>query len=203
MPGWTQEQVTIGQVMDNWKVFEDCCVFHGITYRTDFYRQMGSKLPEHVFYEDQQYNTIPFCWAKKIAVFDLFIYQYLVGNAQQSVAYGTQAKRIGHLEMVIWNMVDHYRSNGEQENEGKIYLLKKIRSVCMIYLATACIYEPDKRKGRELARAFCEKLEQELPHLFAGMKKKYMAYLVLNRLGVSAEQYQRMVRSGGYRKFKK
>lgn len=203
MPGWTAPVVQIAQIMENWHIFEDCCVFHGITYRTDFYHQKGNVLPEHVFYEDQEYNTIPFCSARKVAVFDLFIYQYMVGNAQQSVAFGTQAKRIGHVEAVIDSMMGYLNTDAAMTDQGRRYLQKKIASVCLIYLATACIYEPDKKKGRRAARDFVRKLQARMPEVYQRIRKKYAIYLAMSCLGISPETYQRMVRSRGYRQMKK
>lgn len=33
-------------------------------YNTGFYKALGYKLTEHVFYEDQEYATVPFSYAK-------------------------------------------------------------------------------------------------------------------------------------------
>ena len=202
MPGWTAPEVEIRQILENWKIFEDCCVFHGITYCTEFYRQKGNALPEHVFYEDQEYNTIPFCSARCVAVFDLFIYQYLVGNAQQSVAFGTQAKRIGHLETVIQSMMEYFRKDTSMTDSGRQYLQKKIRSVCLIYMATACVYEPEKKQGRRTVRAFAEKLKTDMPDVYQQIRTRYAVYLLMSYLRISPERYQRIIRSGSYRKMK-
>ncbi len=66
---------TLDEIMEHMPDFEACSVFHGISYRTDFYKENHHLLPEHVFYEDQEYSTIPFCNAKSIAVFPIYLYQ--------------------------------------------------------------------------------------------------------------------------------
>ena len=123
---WDKPDASIEDIINNRSIFEDCCVFHGITYRTDFYRESGHELPEHIFYEDQEYSAIPFCKAEKIAIFNIYLYQYLVGNAQQSVAFGTQAKRIGHLERVVLDMIEYYRSTPNMKVTARNYLLSRI-----------------------------------------------------------------------------
>ncbi|MBO4991598.1 MAG: glycosyltransferase family 2 protein, partial [Firmicutes bacterium] len=70
-------------VMSSWKSFDRSLTFHGITYRTDFYQKYAKPLPEHVFYEDHEYATFPCCMAESITCFDLFIYDYRIGDVNQ------------------------------------------------------------------------------------------------------------------------
>lgn len=77
---------TMDEVMSQWKNFDRSLTFHGITYRTDFYKTEGIKLSEKVFYEDHEYATFPCSKAKSILPLDLFIYEYRIGDVTQSVS---------------------------------------------------------------------------------------------------------------------
>lgn len=200
--GWKTRSVHVTDILENWAVFEDCCVFHGITYKTEFYRAGGHMLPEHVFYEDQEYNAIPFCRATTIDIFDLYIYQYLVGNAQQSISYGNQAKRIDHVETVAWDLVAYYKTESDLSVSAREYLLAKIKSVSLIYFATAFIYEADKKKGRQHGKQFGEALKKRIPEVYRTIQKQYNAFQAMNYVCVSPEFYQKLVQSGGYKNLK-
>ena len=77
---------SLDEIMAQWKSFDRSLTFHGITYKTAFYRQYGIQLSEHVFYEDHEYATFPCCHAKTVTPFDLFVYDYRIGDVQQSVS---------------------------------------------------------------------------------------------------------------------
>ena len=68
------------EIVENWSSFEWGLTFHGITYRTDFYRANAAPLPEHVYYEDHAFAAFPCCRAKSLMCFDLFVYDYRVGD---------------------------------------------------------------------------------------------------------------------------
>lgn len=197
-----EEPVTIETVMEHWPEFEDSCSFHGITYKTDFYQRIGHKLPEHVFYEDQEYSAIPFCEAGSIAVFDLDLYQYLVGNPYQSVAFENQVKRIDHIERVVLDMVSYYEAMPQSRKAAREYLFARSRAVCLIYLSVAALYGKDWRKGAKLCREFYKKLKEVCPDMAAGIKRKYQIYRVLNAVHMHPATYRRLVESGGYKKLK-
>ncbi|MDO5550907.1 MAG: glycosyltransferase family 2 protein [Lachnospiraceae bacterium] len=193
---------TLEEVMKQMPAFESCCVFHGIAYRTDFYREQQHMLTEHVFYEDQEYSAVPFCSAASIAAYPIFLYQYMVGNSQQSIAYDSQAKRIDHLETVIKSLIQYDSQSAALSKTAKEYLRYKIQSMVLIYYATACIYEKDKKKGRGLVRRFDQELIKLLPVVRARVKKRYWMYRIMNWLRVTPCQYQRMIESKGYTKWK-
>lgn len=194
--------VTIETVMEHWPEFEDSCSFHGITYKAEFYHRIGHQLPEHVFYEDQEYSAIPFCEAESIAVFDLYLYQYLVGNPFQSVAFENQVKRIDHIERVVLDMVSYYEAKPDMAQAARAYLYARSRAVSLIYLSVAALYGKDWRRGNQLCRSFYAKLKKLCPDMAAGIRKKYGIFLLLNAVHMSPAAYRKLVESGGYKKLK-
>lgn len=193
---------TLQEVLENLMDFEPCLVFHGITYRTEFYRKSNYRLSEHIFYEDQEYSTIPLCNAKSIMICPIYIYQYMVGNAQQSIAYDNQAKRINHLEEVIRSLMQYYCNTKSEAISTRKYLLYKIETVVLIYYLTACVYEKNKKNGRRLAKKMKRRLIEFLPDIQQRTKKKYCVYIIMNWLHVTPGLYQIMLESPIYSKFK-
>ena len=196
------ESITLASILNHWCDYEDICVFHGITYRTQFYQTVAHKLPEHVFYEDQAFNAIPFCSADKIAVFNVYIYQYLIGNAQQSVSFINQARRIRHVEQVAQDIIAYYKSGLSLSETAKDYLRIKIKGICLIYFATALIYEQDKMKGRALGKNFGRMMKKDMLEIWREIRNKYIMYLFMNYMHISPESYQKLVESNKYRRFK-
>ena len=197
-----KEPVSIETIMEHWSEFEDSCSFHGITYKTEFYQRIGHQLPEHVFYEDQEYSAIPFCEAASIGVLDLYLYQYLVGNPYQSVAFENQVKRIDHIERVVLDMVSYYENKPQMSQAARAYLFARSRAVSLIYLSVASLYGKDWARGRKLCRDFYAKLKTVCPDMAGGIRKKYLIFLLLNAVHMSPATYRKLVESGGYKKLK-
>ena len=190
---------TAEELAGDWKSFDRCTTFHGITYRTEFYNRYRHELPEKVFYEDQEYATIPFCHAERIALLDLMVYQYLVGNSEQSVAKSNQIKRIGHLEAVISHMLSYWEQHCSDLGFAKQYFLRKLESVVLSHYVVMCIKADKKRDGHRRCRALNRKLKNHCPLVYQMVRKKYMVYVLFSLLGISEESYEKLIHSSVFR----
>ncbi len=193
---------TMQEILDNVSYFEPCAVFHGITYRTKFYQEQEYSLAEHVFYEDQEYSTIPFCNARMIEVYPICIYQYMVGNDKQSIAFSNQAKRIDHLETIIQRLGDYYRRGYTDTAASQGYLLYKLRAIVLIYYATALVFERDRRLGRKFARRMHDRVKKQFPEINESTSKRYQVYCLISKLHIKPELYQTLVQSKLYFRLK-
>ncbi len=202
MMPWPAGQISVRQIMENWPGFEPCCVFHGITYHTGFYRSKAHLLPEHVFYEDQEYSAIPFCAAERVALLPLFLYQYLVGNAAQSISYENQARRIGHLQVVLQDLIRYYHASSAASETEREFMGRKIESVSLICFLTAFLYEKDKTKGRAAGESIRAMLAREVPEIHDKLRRKYSLFRLMNGMHISPELYQKLIGSGAYNKMK-
>ena len=195
-------EYSLGQVLSAYKDFDRCLTFHGIMYRTEFYRHCGHKLPEKVFYEDQEYAAIPCCYAKSIYPVNLFLYQYQVGNAQQSVSAVNRVKRLGDIEKVAENILNYAKRDTNclhpLSKAGKEYLLRKGEGIILSYYVTACLFQPDKRKGLKQANAFTAKLRRSCPEILSRIYKKYRLYRWIARLHIPYDFYEKLIRSKLY-----
>jgi len=161
-----------------------CCTFHGLCYRTAFYRGCGHRLSEGVFYEDQEYATIPLAQAAGVLPLDLFFYEYMIGNASQSVSDQNQVKRIGQLEQVYGALDARFRRGGLTP-AGRSYFLYKLKESAMGYYTTMLLKNPDRRGGRAAARAMRRRIAAENPDLAALTRRPYAIILLLHDLGAS------------------
>lgn len=192
---------SMGDVVANWRRFDQSMTFHGMIYRTAFYQKRGIRLSEHVFYEDYEYSTYPCCHASELTSCDLFLYEYRIGDVNQSVSDTNQLKRLGHTRMVLENMTRHYHALSE--GAGKQYAARKIASLLLSYFTTTLLLVPDRKEGRALAgeqmACFC----REAPEIGALVAGKYRIFVWMNRLGIRKAQWERILRSGLYRRLRR
>ena len=192
---------TFDEIMADWRSFDRSLTFHGITYRTEFYHQFGHPLLEHVFYEDHEYATYPSCYAKSITPFDLFLYEYRIGDVNQSVSNANQLKRLGHTEAVLQRMADLYPS--VPEAGGRQFAAMKIHGLVLSYLTTALLVNPDKKEGRRLAQEQMAKRQADAALAYDLTKRKYQVFCLLNRFHISKATWDAILTSSLYNRIRK
>lgn len=188
---------SITDVMAHWKDFERGFTLHGIAYRTDFYRGMGIALSEHVFYEDYEFATIPACFAKSVCVFDLFLYNYRIGDAQQSVSPENKCKRIENTKRVLARLAAQYREM--DASAARDLLCMKTKELLLSYLTTVLLCLPDRKAGRRQAGEMMRKVRREMPETFSLSKKQYRVFDAMNRLHISYRTWSMLLHSRMYR----
>lgn len=191
---------TFEEIMADWRSFDRSLTFHGITYRTAFYHEFGHQLLEHVFYEDHEYATYPCCYAQSITPFDLFLYEYRIGDVNQSVSNHNQLKRLGHTEAVLQRMAEEYQTIPESANRQ--YAAMKIQGLLLSYLTTALLVSPDKRAGRQLAREQMKKRQIDAALACSLAKRKYQVFCLLNRLHISKAVWDKILSAPIYNRLR-
>ena len=192
--------ITMEQMMAQWGNFFRAATFHGVAYNTEFYKKYGNQLTEHVFYEDNEYATIPFCHAGSITPLDLFVYDYRVGDVNQSIAAGNQVKRLSHVETVINRMLQVYGQL--PDHAGKHFMAMKTQAVGMMYLTTALLAHPDKKLGRQLAQKQMTTFQNTSPVIYHMLTRKYQVYKLLSSLHVSKNTWDRFLNSKIYNRLR-
>lgn len=187
-------------IMSDWRSFDRSLTFHGITYRTAFYQEYGHQLLEHVFYEDHEYATYPSCYANSVTPFDLFLYEYRIGDVNQSVSNANQLKRIGHTEAVLQRMMELYQKL--PESAGKAFAAMKIQGLLLSYLTTVLLVEPDKKAGRILAQAQMAACKEHAPRSWELAQNKYKVFSLLNRLHISKAVWDKILGSALYNRLR-
>ena len=62
-------------------------LMHSLTYKLQLLRENNTVLPEHCFYVDTEYICYALSFVKTAEVLDYVVYQYRVGNPEQSVSW--------------------------------------------------------------------------------------------------------------------
>lgn len=193
----------LSHIMDNWKSFDRSLTFHGIIYRNDFYKENSIELSEHVFYEDYEYATIPCCYAKSITPLDMFLYNYRVGDVEQSVSDENQLKRVSHTETVLCRLIDEYKKSDNMEEQGRRYYAMKTKSLLLSYMTTVMLVEKNKKKGRQMGEAIMGRFRKEFPEVCSLSEKQYKIFRLMNRLHISKRTWEKISHSSLYNKLRK
>ncbi len=177
---------------------KSCCYFHGVLYRTEFYRKTGIKLSEKIFYEDQEYATFPFYYAHSILPTDIFAYQYLVGNTAQSISSANQAKNMWQIEKVLRVLIGFYNAHRDMSAGKKSYFLFKLSSFLTSYYVAGLLKCADRKRGREDARKMRSEVRSVCPELYRASEKNYQVAMVLHRLHISSAMLEKAKDTGLY-----
>lgn len=173
-------------------------MIHTLTARTDYLRRMGLHLLEHTFYEDYEYIVKASAPAHSIAFLDIEVYQYLVGNAGQSVSQANYVKRWADHSRVVDEML-RYLSDAESghlaeplEPWALAYLRHKVHLIVDTHYNIALLFDDDLARGRARAKAFRDELKRANEDQWKMGEKRYRTALLLNRLGISYTRMQQM-----------
>ncbi len=189
------------EIMQNWKSFDRSLTFHGITYNTAFYKENSILLSEHVFYEDHEFATIPCCKAQSITPLDLFLYNYRIGDVEQSVSDKNQLKRIGHTEAVLKRLCVEF-PNLALSDAAENYYCMKVQGLLLSYLVTVLLIEKDKAEGRKCAGNMIKLINKTLPQAYLFAKRQYKILKALNHLRISKKSFETILNSKIYNKIR-
>lgn len=162
-------------------------VFHGITYRTAMLKEDGMRLLEKVFYEDQQYATVPFRSVKTVLPIDMFFYEYMIGNAAQSVSDENQVKRIDQLEKVFWEIEKELRAGSGMSPAAKEYFTYKLAEMLLSIYSIMLIKDTDRKRGLLEAKRLYAELTEKNPELAKCTARKYRISRVLHAFGFTGK----------------
>lgn len=175
-------------------------MIHTLTAKTSYLRSNGLHLLEHTFYEDYEFILKASAPARDIVFFDLEVYQYLVGNAQQSVSFENYVKRWDDHTRVVDEVLDYLKrcedgcvlasgSNGSLGVHALDYVRHKAHLIIDTHYNIALLFDDDRARGRARASEFRRKLKLLNADQWRLGERRYWAALLLNRLGIS---YTRM-----------
>lgn len=200
---YADQEINMTQLMEVFPEVSACCTFHGLMYRTEMYRNAGIRLSEGVFYEDQEYSTLPFAHVEKVLILPIYFYQYLIGNGNQSVAFHNQVKRISHLETVLRHMLSYRAAHAPLSDDAEAYFMNHLSVVATSYFATALVKNPDRKSGAQDAERIKAMLESDAPELMARIAKKYQILMTLHRVRFPVGLYQWFLDTNIYSNFRK
>lgn len=172
----------------------DICTFimlHTLSYKTELLKKHGIKLLEHIFYVDIEYIIKATMEAKTIEFHDLEIYQYLVGNVNQSVNYRNYVKRFSHHSKVTRELVT-YASKSKAQGEMKNYLDRRICLLINTHMNIALIYNENRKEGLNQAKEFRRFLKETSSVYYRRTYKRYIVARILHAFGVDYNKLQKL-----------
>ena len=191
----------ISDITENFRAFVRCLSYHGVTFLRSTYNKTAHKLPRKVFYEDLEYAMVNCAMAKTFCLMDFFIYEYRVGDSEQSVSTNSRLKRINDSWRVTEDMLEFYQSlelrkSAFMEDDFSIrktftYLMTE--QMILSHYVTCCILQPDKQKGCRDFRAYNQMILEKSPEIFVKLKKKRMVYALLNFFHVDVKRYRALL----------
>lgn len=181
---------TLDEIMDQWQACHMDLHFWGVSYNTEFYKSLNYKLVEGVFYEDQEYATVPMSYAKNVRILDCMVYVYRVGDVNQSVFGDTQVKRRAHLEKVLEKILQQDKNQASMQNGGDRYWRKKTAMVATSYYQIMLLKNKDKKMGRAAVETTCEMIKKYAPDVYEMVEKKRKGFELFSYLHISNNMYE-------------
>ena len=193
----TRFPLPAGVAMDTPIPFEEACdsdevaagiMIHTLTVRRDLVERVGMRLLEKTFYVDFEYVVKATLDAASVQFCDIDVYNYLVGNASQSVSQANYVRRFDDHERVCRVILDLYRDRCDTLTPARrAYLLRRCALVCNTHYNIALIFDPERSRGLARAKAFHELLGREYPDVAAVTNRRYVITRVLHALGFDSQ----------------
>lgn len=156
-------------------------MMHTSTYKTNILKEHNIKLLEKTFYVDFEYIVKTTCFCKTVEFINLEIYQYLVGNNNQSVAYKNMAKRYNQHERVVRELINFSCIS----NEVIPFYNFKLCALVHTHYKILLLMIDNKKIGRKLAESFRTELQSIAPEVMQATEKRFSTLLLLNKLHIS------------------
>lgn len=166
-------------------------MIHNFSVKTELLRENNVKVLEKVFYEDSEYVLKAIACAKDIIFKDIEVYQYMVGNVNQSVSTTNFIKRYSHFDMVTKAMLEF------TELHKNSYTLARTKTVILTQYYIALIYNDDRKQGKEWAKELSQFLKQNYKEFYDLTKKRYVLDKVMHSLGINYDKLQTLRKLAG------
>lgn len=166
----------------------DLLTIHGMSVKTSLLRRESVRLLEKTFYVDYEYIAKTSLHAESVCFVDLGVYQYLVGNPNQSVADDSYVRRWDDHGRVTWELLDFYSREADSlDDQRRYYLQHKADLLVNTHYNIALIFDKDRRRGIARAKEFRRALRERYPELAARGEKRYRLASILHHLGVASQ----------------
>lgn len=183
LPTWVEEnKVTAFEDICN---LNDICTYimlHTLSVKTELLKKNGIRLQEHIFYVDIEFIIKATMEAETIEFHRIEIYQYLVGNVNQSVSAGNYVKRYSHHDTVTKELI-RYASEKEADSAKREYLDRRICLLINTHMNISLIYNKDRKEGLSQAKEFRRFLKDANRKYYKATARRYMEARILHALG--------------------
>lgn len=187
-----EKEYLFTDICDNF-AWIDFLMMHSMNTKTELLKSNSIHLLEHIFYVDYEYIVKSTANAKTVTFVDLEIYQYLIGNVNQSVNNQNYVKRYSHHDKVTKEMCD-YADKFKGDEKIAAYLTRRTCLVINSHYNISLIYNNDRDEGAGWAKEFRAYLKEKHPRFYKLTAKRYAIAKLLHILGVDYDKLQKIMR---------
>lgn len=129
-------------------------------------------------------------YAESIYAYDKALYEYRVGDVNQSVSIESSLKRLDHYEKVIMKLIEAGRDAEHFSIGGKQLWFDKTSKFINDYLQLCLIRNTDKKQLRKRMKLFVSQIEKKNTDMYKCVNKNYKVFCMLNKMHMSDKVYQ-------------
>lgn len=163
-----------------------------VCYKTSILKNNKIRLQEKIFYVDEEYNILPFAYTNQIYFCNLILYNYRIGNVNQSISIANQIKRIEHKMKVAERLIDFVEDN-QFDEKNKEYCYRKLQGLITSIYLIMLIYNPNRAEAKAVVERMQKKLKSTSIELERRTKKKYILFNLLGKMPFRKTIYQTMI----------
>ena len=170
---------------------EQYITIHTLNVKTQLLRDNKIALQEGIFYVDLQYVVLATCFAKTVEFCPANVYQYLLGNASQSVSFASYANRYAHHRLMIECLLK-FASENSLSQTRQDYLEYRICQALNTNYNIGFIYDTNRKRGSANVKAFYKWLQSNYPKFAQATRKRFCAARLLHLAGVSGPALEKL-----------
>ena len=164
-------------------------MIHTLTARVAYLRSISLHLLEKTFYEDLEFVVKATLDAADVEFVDTRVYQYLVGNASQSVADEGYVRRWDDHTRVCEELLALLSARKENLSPTRLaYLQRRCALLSNTHYNIALIFDKDRARGARRAKAYRAALRANHPDVARLSDSHYRKAMVLHVLGVDSQK---------------
>ena len=164
-------------------------MIHTLTARVAYLRSISLNLLEKTFYEDLEFVVKATLDAANVEFVDTRVYQYLVGNASQSVADEGYVRRWDDHTRVCEELLALLSARKENLSPIRLaYLQRRCALLSNTHYNIALIFDKDRARGARRAKAYRAVLRANHPDVARLSDSHYRKAMVLHVLGVDSQK---------------
>lgn len=173
---------------------------HTMAVRTQLLHDADLRLLEHTFYVDMQYVIGVSAFARTVCLMRERVYNYQVGDANQSVAAANYVRRYDQHDRVLKECIAFCDRNAARLPEGRMsYLQHALALLARSQLKIALLLDPDRAQGRRRAKRLRNALDNAHPAIWQETRSRYASAMALNCFGMGEKTLRRLQKLRGGR----
>ena len=147
---------------------------HGSTFKTNLLKDMR-KISEHCFYVDQEYIIYPITKLETAIFLNYPIYQYRVGNNEQSMSLKNMQKNRKMHWKVTENIIGYFL-NETLSKRKREFLMERIAGLCLRQVEIYLSMDINSSVKHELME-FLQMVKKKCPEIYRSIPGKRMKML--------------------------